>query len=196
MMDTSKDAQAGEDTMPSLPAPGQSGGLDALIATEGLNLSFPDLKKRSVRRRKVEKRKEELVDDSDMRSLLRLSKHSLFLLVRYTSGTHWCFPKADRIHGQAMRETLLRLCSRQLGPQLNPYLVGACPFTYLKKRSQGHPGIEGRKIFYYRGRLIPGSDVVLPSDSPVVDWKWCSEEELPRFMGTSEWCTVRDCLPL
>eukprot|EP00931_Biecheleriopsis_adriatica_P044259 TRINITY_DN2529_c0_g1_i1.p1 TRINITY_DN2529_c0_g1~~TRINITY_DN2529_c0_g1_i1.p1 ORF type:complete len:363 (+),score=64.77 TRINITY_DN2529_c0_g1_i1:54-1091(+) len=172
------------------------GGLDSLIGEEGLNLAFPELGRKTTQRRRVEKKKEEQVDHADLRSLRRLTNSSLFLLVRYKGAKHWTFPKADRAHGQPMRETLLRLSERQFGAQFNPYVVGACPFAYRKRKSQLHPGIEGRKIFYYRARLVPGSELILPGDSPVTDWAWCSREELSKFLDGGEWYVVRDSLPL
>jgi len=171
-------------------------GLDSLIGEEGLSLAFPELGRKTKQRRKVEQRRIEEVDDSDLRSLRRLDRSSLFLLVRYKNGKRWTFPKADRAHGQPMRETMLRLCERQFGTQFTPYIVGACPFSYRKRKSALHPGIEGRKIFYYRARLVPGSQVVLPGDSSVVDWAWCSRQELPTYLEEGEWHVVRDSLPL
>jgi len=173
-----------------------AGRLDALLADEGLDLAFPEQRRRGTRRRQARRREVERVDDSDVRSLRRLATRSLFLLVRYGSAASWTFPKADRSHGQPMRETLLRLCERQLGAKFEPYVVGASPFSYRKLRSELHPGISGRKVFYYRARLVPGMDVALPGDSPVVDWAWCARQELPLRLGAGEWCAVRDCLPL
>lgn len=85
------------------------------------------------------------VNDSDTRSLRRLSQQSLFLLVRYGEAQRWTFPKADRLPGEAMRETLLSLAEDQLGSGLRPYLVGACPFSYRKRLSDRHPGIQALK---------------------------------------------------
>jgi len=176
---------------------GQSqGGIDALMGEEGLNLQFPDQGRKIVQRRKVEQKKVEEVDDSDLRSERRLGDRSLFLVVRYSGGKHWTFPKGDRAHGQPLTETLMRLCGRQLGPRFAPFVVGACPFTYRKRKSDLVPGIEGRKIFYYRGRLTPDCELVLPQDGLVTDWAWCSREELPSFLDDGEWHTVRESLPL
>eukprot|EP00747_Dinoflagellata_sp_TGD_P185819 gnl/TRDRNA2_/TRDRNA2_42560_c0_seq1.p1 gnl/TRDRNA2_/TRDRNA2_42560_c0~~gnl/TRDRNA2_/TRDRNA2_42560_c0_seq1.p1 ORF type:complete len:340 (+),score=48.52 gnl/TRDRNA2_/TRDRNA2_42560_c0_seq1:60-1022(+) len=172
-------------------------GLDAVLTEEGLDLTFPERGARTVRKRKVEKRVAAKVDDSDVRSLRRLGQQSLFLLVKYAGGRQWTFPKDDRPQGQAMRETLLKLCQRQLGERFEPYIVGACPFTYWKRKSSLLPGIDGRKIFYYRARLLPGGmDVTLPSDSPVEDWAWCTQHELPEYLGEGEWQIIRDTLPL
>lgn len=174
-----------------------AGGLDALLSQEGLaDLSFPEQGKRRTRRRRVQKQVAMKVDDSDLRSLERLSGHSLYLLVRLPGAAHWTFPKADRAHGEPMRETLLKLCARQLGAKFSPYIVGACPFTYRKRRSGHLPGIEGRKIFYYRARLTPGMVVAPPDDSLVEDWAWCSRDELSSYLGDSEWHTVRHGLPI
>jgi len=172
------------------------GGLDSLLGEEGIGLAFPERRKQAVRRKKAERRVVEKVDDSNLRSLRRLAERSLYLLVRYGQGAAWTFPKADRAHGQEMRESLLRLCGRQLGERFEPYILGSCPFSYRKLKSALHPGIEGRKIFYYRARLVPGMDLALPDDSPVSDWAWCSREELSQYLREGEWSTVRDCLPL
>merc|ERR1719413_312821 len=91
-----------------------------------------------------------------MRAMKRLGDRTLFLLVRYGQSAKWTFPKADRAHGQPMRETLYRLCERQLGSDFSPYILGACPFAHRKRRSDRDPGIEGRKLFYYRARVVPG----------------------------------------
>eukprot|EP00928_Gymnodinium_smaydae_P076353 TRINITY_DN5935_c0_g3_i2.p2 TRINITY_DN5935_c0_g3~~TRINITY_DN5935_c0_g3_i2.p2 ORF type:complete len:260 (-),score=58.81 TRINITY_DN5935_c0_g3_i2:46-825(-) len=181
---------------PKLPAQGGEGELDALLSGEGLDLAFPERGRRTTRRRKEAKKVEEEVDDNDVRSLRRLRTNALFLLVRYAGGQHWTFPKADRAHGDAMRETLFKLCGRQLSPTLQPYIIGACPFSHWKLRSDLHPGIRGRKVFYYRGRLVPGSEVAPPDDSPIADWAWCSRAELPKYLGAGEWQAVRDGLPL
>merc|ERR1711957_964608 len=95
-----------------------------------------------------------------------------------------------------MKETLLKLCARQLGAKFEPYVVGACPFTYRKRKMSNAAGIEGRKIFYYRGRLVPGMDLALPSDSPVADWAWCERNELSSYLIDSEWHAVRESIPL
>lgn len=172
------------------------GGIDSLLTDEGLDMAFPELGQKVIQRRRVERKKVVEVDENDLHSLERKADSSLYLLVRYASGKRWTFPKGDRAHGQPMRETLLRLCARQLGHDFSPYIVGACPFTYRKRKSEVSAGIEGRKIFYYRARVIPGSLVVLPSDSNVADWAWCSREELPDRLEAGEWSTVRDSLPL
>lgn len=177
---------------------GSSGGIGDLLSQEGLNLEFPRQGRRVGRRRRVEKKVEEKVDDKDLRSSKRLAERSLFLLVRYAQGSRWTFPKADRVQGQGMRETLLRLCGRQLGPEFEPYILGACPFSHRKRKGSSHPGIEGRKVFYYRARTMPGatSEVVLDSDGPVADWAWCTREELQSKLDPGEWYCVRDGLPL
>ncbi|CAE7505510.1 CPK2 [Symbiodinium pilosum] len=133
-------------------------GLESLLGEEGVDLTFPELGRRTSQRRKVERKKLDKVDDADVRSSRRLQGNSLFLLVRYGSAKNWTFPKADRLHGHTMRETLLELAEQQLGQEFAPYLVGACPFTYRKRLSTQHSGIQGRKIFYYRARLVPGSE--------------------------------------
>lgn len=173
-----------------------AGPLDNLLSDEGLNLSFPERNKRTVRRRKVQQRKVEQVDDGDVRSVRRLKESSLFLIVRYGGASSWTFPKTDRPHEQPMRDTLLDLCGQQLGTKFSPYIMGACPFAHRKRSSSIHPGIEGRSIFYYRGRLLPGMDITLPDDTSVTDWAWCSRSELPLRLSTGEWYATRDSLPL
>eukprot|EP00913_Durusdinium_trenchii_P021132 g19856.t1 len=133
-------------------SPKAARGLDSLVGEEDHVQSIL-----AIDALQVEKRKEEKVDDSDQRSLRRLRSHSLFLLVRYKNAKHWTFPKADRLQGQGMRETLLGLADNQLGPDLRPYL--------------------GRKIFYYRARLLPSSEVALPETTPVSDWAWFNRQE-------------------
>lgn len=171
-------------------------GLDAMLASEGLELTFPERGQRVTRRRRAEKRVEEQVDDKDVRSLRRLAESSLFLLVRYSGGRRWTFPKVDRTHGMAMRETLMRLCGRQFGEGFQPFVIGACPFSHEKKRNVKVPGIDGRKIFYYRAKVLPGMDLAPPEDSPVQDWAWLSRDELANYLSESEWHTVRDGLPI
>ncbi|CAJ1364176.1 unnamed protein product [Effrenium voratum] len=173
-----------------------SKNLSSLLEEQGLDLEFPELGRKAATRKKVQRQKEEAVDDSDRRSLRRLSSRSLFLLVRYDPAKRWTFPKADRVHGQAMRETLLGLAQQQLGQELRPWLVGACPFSYRKRFSNLHCGIQGRKIFYYRARLVPGSTVQLPDSTPVADWAWCARQELQELLDEGEWQAVRDSLPL
>lgn len=171
-------------------------GLESLLGEEGVDLTFPELGRKTSQRRKVERKKVETVDDMDVKSQRRLVDKSLFLLVRYGAASKWTFPKADRLHGQSMRETLLALAEHQLGHDFTPYLVGACPFTYRKRRSAQYPGIQGRKIFYYRARLVPGSELVLPGETPVKDWAWYSRKELEEHLDEGEWHVVRDSLPL
>lgn len=190
---------AKQDSLQEVDAPAEEGGgLGALLAQEGINLEFPQLGRRAGRRRKVEKKVVEEVDDGNPRSPKRLPDCSVFLLVRYARGSRWTFPKADRAHGQAMRETLLRLCAQQMGAEFAPYVVGACPFAHRKRRGLLHPGIDGRKVFYYRARALPkvGSQVVLPDDGPVADWAWFSRKELAKHLDPGEWYCVRDGLPL
>lgn len=181
-------------------AAGEGGvdALDQLLATEGLDLTFPKQGRKIVRRKKVDQRVEERVDDSDLHSMKRLAHRTLFLLVRYGQGSKWTFPKADRVQGQPIRETLERLCERQLGSEFSPYLLGACPFSHRKRRSERDPGIDGRKVFYYRARAWPGvgSDLSLGEESPVVDWAWCSRDELSKFLQVNEWHCVREGLPM
>lgn len=172
-------------------------GVDALLSQEGLgDLAFPEQGKRKSRRRRTQKTAVTKTDDSDVKSIERLSNRSLFLVTRSNDAKHWAFPKADRAHGEPMRETLLKLCDRQLGSKFSPYIVGACPFTYYKRKTASIPGLDGRKTFYYRARLVPGMAIVPPDDSPVSDWAWCSREELPQYLGEGEWRAVRDTLPL
>uniref|UniRef100_A0A7S1LGU7 Nudix hydrolase domain-containing protein n=1 Tax=Alexandrium catenella TaxID=2925 RepID=A0A7S1LGU7_ALECA len=187
---------AGELAKVLTPKGETAGGLDRLLADEGLDLAFPQPRRKTARRRRVQTGPAEQQEEEGMRSLRRLSDRSLFLVVQYAAGGSWTFPKAERVHGQAMREALLRLCARQLGQRFEPYIVGACPFVHRKLRSDRHPGIEGRKIFYYRARLVPGMTPAPPGDSPVADWAWCSRDELPRYLGNGEWLTLRDSLPL
>merc|ERR1711920_267645 len=165
--------------------------LDAMLSGEGINLSFPERNKRTVRRRRVEKRKVEQVDDSDVRSIRRLRESSIFLIVRYGGARSWTFPKTDRTHDESMRDTLSDLCEQQLGNNFSPYFVGMCPFAHRKRLSSKHPGIEGRNIFYYRARLVSGMDVSLPTDTPVTDWAWCSRSELPQHLSPGEWYAIR-----
>jgi hypothetical protein len=176
--------------------------LQALLASEGVgHLNFPrrGRSRQAVQRRKKEQA-EEVIDDSDIRQPKRLSSKLLFLLVKY-GDKNWTFPKANRVHGQPMREALKRLADRQLG-DLQPYIVGACPFAYRKLRSPINAphrveGIDGRKVFYYRARAMPSiTGFALPEDSPVADWAWCCRDELPLFLSPGEWHTVRDSLPL
>eukprot|EP00439_Symbiodinium_sp_Y106_P024034 s5831_g2.t3 len=162
-------------------------GLESLLGEEGVDLTFPELGRKTSQRRKVERKKMETVDDMDVKSQRRLVDKSLFLLVRYGAASKWTFPKADRLHGQSMRETLLALAEHQLGHDFTPYLVGACPFTYRKRKSAQYPGIQGRKIFYYRARLVPGSELVLPGETPVKDWAWYSRKELEEHLDEGEW---------
>jgi len=181
---------------PSLQLTPSEGSLESMIAEEGLDLRFPQIGKRTMRRKKVKERVVDIVDDSDVRSLRRLGDRSLFLLIRYEGAKRWTFPKADRIHGQAMRETLFKLCERQLGSGFKPYVVGACPFAHLKRHSDKIAGLDGRKIFYYRARLVPGIDFTGPSDNRVVDWAWFSRAELSEHLNDGEWHAVRYGLPL
>lgn len=187
---------ASTDTLVSAMSARAPGGLDSVMGEEGLDLAFPELGRKTIQRKKVERKKEEKVDDSDRRALRRLKSRSLFLLVRYNNAKHWTFPKADRLQDQGMRETLLGLAEQQLGADFRPYLVGACPFSYRKRLSNYHPGIQGRKIFYYRARLVPNSEVILPDQTPVSDWAWCCREELKDCLDEGEWQVVRHSLPL
>uniref|UniRef100_A0A7S1F357 Nudix hydrolase domain-containing protein n=1 Tax=Noctiluca scintillans TaxID=2966 RepID=A0A7S1F357_NOCSC len=171
------------------------GDLDSLISGEGLNLTFPE-RRRVVHRKKVAKKVEVKLDDTDLRSAQRLSRQSLYLLARYPGAAHWTFPKVDRVHGDSMMETVMKLCGRQLGDKFAPYVLGSCPFAHWKRRDGKSPGIQGRKIFYYRARLVPGMQVVLPGESPLEDWAWLSREELRERLGRLEWDKIRDCLPL
>lgn len=170
--------------------------LDTLLNQEGLDLTFPEIGRQTVRRRAAVQKREEEVDDSNMKSLLRLGGHSLWLLVKYGSGNSWTFPKVDRLHGEAMHDTLMELCGAQLGDRLSPYLLGSCPISHWKKRGSQHPGIEGRKIFFYRGRMIPGQDLAVPSKGLITDWAWCSRKELQSHLSLGEWQAVRYGLPL
>eukprot|EP00927_Polykrikos_kofoidii_P032107 TRINITY_DN27446_c0_g1_i1.p1 TRINITY_DN27446_c0_g1~~TRINITY_DN27446_c0_g1_i1.p1 ORF type:complete len:377 (-),score=41.48 TRINITY_DN27446_c0_g1_i1:82-1212(-) len=173
------------------------GTLSSLLSGEGLDLAFPERGgRRKVKERKVEKRQEKVAGDTNLRSLERLQNRSLYLLVRYATGKRWTFPKADRPHGQSMRDTLMKMSGRQLGSRFEPFIVGACPFGFSKLRSQGFAGVSGRKVFYYRGRVVPGSSIELPNDSDVKDWIWSSRDELPSYLGDVEWQVVRDGLPL
>jgi len=194
--DDASESPGGELAQVLVPKGDAAGGLDGLLAGEGLDLAFPQSRRKTARRKRVQQVQQEVRDEEGMRSLKRLSDRSLFLLVKYGSGSGWTFPKADRAHGQAMREALLRLCARQFGQRFEPYIVGACPFAHRKLRSDRHPGVEGRKVFYYRARVLPGMVPAPPSDSAVIDWAWCSRDELPRYLGTGEWYSLRDCLPL
>mmetsp|Transcript_4378 Transcript_4378/g.8769 ORF Transcript_4378/g.8769 Transcript_4378/m.8769 type:complete len:363 (+) Transcript_4378:59-1147(+) len=191
-------ARAGKSALSDalVPQSGTEDSLDQLLSGTGIDLAFPDQKGRATQRRLVQRKRAESVDDSSLRSLQRLRRKSLYLVVRYRDAPAWTFPKADRPHGMAMREVLLRLCESQMGPNFEPYLVGACPFAYRKRLSGQRTGINGRKVFYYRARLPPGMDARPPSDGSVADWAWCSREELPQRIRDGEWRAVRDGLPL
>eukprot|EP00444_Apocalathium_aciculiferum_P022520 CAMPEP_0183434542 /NCGR_PEP_ID=MMETSP0370-20130417/63612_1 /TAXON_ID=268820 /ORGANISM="Peridinium aciculiferum, Strain PAER-2" /LENGTH=346 /DNA_ID=CAMNT_0025621249 /DNA_START=33 /DNA_END=1073 /DNA_ORIENTATION=+ len=177
---------------------GGGSALDKLLSSEGLDLAFPKQGRKTVRRRKQERMLVEQVDDHDVRAIKRLGNRTLFLLVRYGQASKWTFPKADRAHGQPMRETLHRLCDRQFGENFAPYILGACPFAHRKRRSDQDLGIEGRKVFYYRARVVPGvnADLALEDGGPIADWAWCSREELPKYLDVNEWHCVREGLPL
>jgi len=175
---------------------GTEDGLDQLLSGTGIDLAYPEERGRATQRRQAQRRQAPKFDESSFRSLQRLRRHSLYLVVRYRDAPAWTFPKVDRPHGMVMREVLLRLCEAQLGLDFEPYIVGACPFAYRKRLSSLHMGINGRKVFYYRARLPPGMDVAPPSDGSVADWAWCSREELPRRIQDGEWLALRDGLPL
>jgi len=175
---------------------GTEDGLDQLLSGSGIDLTYPEQRGRATQRRQAQRKQAESVDESSLRSLQRLRRHSLYLVVRYRDAPAWTFPKVDRPHGMAMREVLLRLCESQLGPGFEPYIVGACPFGHRKRLSGQLTGINGRKVFYYRARLPPGMDAAPPSDGLIADWAWCSREELPRRLRDGEWVAVRDGLPL
>lgn len=174
----------------------ETGDLDSMLASEGLELAFPEHGRKVVRRRRVEKRVDLQVDDTNIRDIRRLTGNSLFLLVRYPGGTCWTFPKADRVHGESMNETLLKLCERQFGPEFSPHVIGGCPFSHRKRRSEGCPGIQGRKIFYYRARVPSSGVMVSPAQELVSDFAWLSRSELSLYLGDAEWHAVRDGLPL
>mmetsp|Transcript_24809 Transcript_24809/g.53959 ORF Transcript_24809/g.53959 Transcript_24809/m.53959 type:complete len:340 (-) Transcript_24809:51-1070(-) len=188
---SSGDLVSGGDSSPA------NTSLDKMLAGEGLDLAFPDLGRKTVKKKKVARRVEATVDDADVRALKRLANRTLFLLVRYQGGNKWTFPKADRAHGQPMRDTLEELCE-QFGEDFDPYILGACPFAHRKRGSSRDPGIKGRKVFYYRGRVLPGVNgfLSLEEDSNIKDWAWCSRDELPMYLDENEWACVREGLPL
>ncbi|CAK0876937.1 unnamed protein product [Prorocentrum cordatum] len=59
---------------------GGAGGLDALLSGEGLDLVFPEVGRRTARRRRVERKVIETEDVGDFKSLKRLHNQSLFLI--------------------------------------------------------------------------------------------------------------------
>lgn len=179
-----------------LPGPAEGGdSVDALVSGEGLDLMFPEERKGRRRRKKVKEEVKVVIDDSDVRSPLRLANRCVFLVVKY--GNRWTFPTADRAHSESMRNTLHKLCDRQLGISFRPHLVGTCPFTFMKRKNEALPGIDGRKIFFYRAHHVDGqTEIQIPEDSPVMDYAWLTHEELPRYIGASTWAAVKEGLPL
>eukprot|EP00921_Rhytidocystis_pertsovi_P010907 GHVQ01017577.1.p1 GENE.GHVQ01017577.1~~GHVQ01017577.1.p1 ORF type:complete len:380 (-),score=38.91 GHVQ01017577.1:1167-2306(-) len=155
----------------------------------------------------------------DTRSLRRKPRETLYLIVKYKDNfsdqdrqsTFWTFPFSDRIHGDSMRETLLRICHEHFGDVYEPFLVGHCPFTFYKKKYSEairKAGLRGRKVFFYRAHHIPGHDnVVLPQLDTVqystksrglvpVDVAWVTSDELSQYLTEKLLSTVRDGLYL
>lgn len=188
---------SGRSSRRASPTEPQDGAdLGMFLTDEGIDLKLPSLRRTRTRQRRTGPKDVKKVDDSDMRSLVRLETNSLYLLVKYAQGQRWTFPKANRLPGEPMQETLRGLCHKQLGPDFKPFIVGACPFSYQKRRSNRHPGIEGRKIFFYRARHLPGTSLEPPADGNVVDWVWCSRVELSKYLSPNEWHAVCDSIPL
>lgn len=192
------DAESGGALARAGGAQAEPGGLDSLLATQGLDLAFPEHGRKVQRRRRVEHKAAVAIDDSNIKDVRRLASNSLFLVVRYAAGARWTIPKADRVHGEGMRETLLKMCERQLGPELSPHVIGACPFSHRKRRCERGPdvGVHGRKIFYYRARVPLTGAAISPADGLVSDYAWCSRGELSLYLSENEWHAVRDGLPL
>ncbi|CDJ70244.1 hypothetical protein, conserved [Eimeria necatrix] len=128
-------------------------------------------------------------------SLSQLPERVLLLLVKY--GHSWQLPVEDRRQGQTMRQTLARLCMKQLGLREAPFMVGFSPAAVRHIRNKPGEVIQGREVFYYRAYHVPEQpQVCLPADSPVRDWAWVTAEEARRRMPAAGFAAVRDSLLL
>ncbi|CDJ30778.1 uncharacterized protein EMH_0043010 [Eimeria mitis] len=175
--------------------------LDMLLQQEGLVMD----------RHKMRKQRRKQQEDSAMsarasavataaaeredRSLSQLPERVLLLLVKYGNG--WQLPVEDRRHGQTMRQTLARLCMKQLGLREAPFMVGFAPAAMRKLRNKPSAVVQGREVFYYRAYHVPEQPQVCPPlDSPVRDWAWVPAEEAKKRMTASSFLAIRDALLL
>eukprot|EP00386_Alphamonas_edax_P001771 GDKI01005326.1.p1 GENE.GDKI01005326.1~~GDKI01005326.1.p1 ORF type:complete len:327 (-),score=84.92 GDKI01005326.1:268-1248(-) len=169
--------------------------LEHLLAQEGLDMSTMQRRERRKKRGKEKQEAEIEMTDAGLQNINRLRDETLYLLVKYQEHDSWMFPLVDRVHGHSMRDTLSRLVAEQLNP-MEPYLVGTCPFAFDKRKFANDTiGIEGRKVFYYRGHWVPGSsNLELSKQSPVADFAWCSAKELPTMLSERKLHAVRPAI--
>lgn len=175
--------------------------LDMLLQQEGLVMDRHKMRKQ---RRKQQEDAETpgrstseaaAAAEREDRSLSQHPERVLLLLVKYGNG--WQLPVEDRRHGQTMRQTLARLCMKQLGLREAPFIVGFAPAAMRKIRTNPKAVVQGREIFYYRAYHVPEQPQVSPPpDSPVRDWAWVPAEEAKRRMTASGFLPIRDALLL
>lgn len=172
-----------EDTAKNLPSQEEdnsepTGELEALLASE--------IKWTPRRRGKKVAQKDEIVQskvniDEDVRNIERLATEWLFLAVKYRNSG-WMLPTADLYHEDSLRQTLQRICREQLGEAYEPYFLGNSPClhrTLVFTSNNQYSDILGNKIFYFRARHIPGTELkIYPQGNDLVDYAWCTIHEL------------------
>lgn len=174
---------------------GDESGVGGLISNEGLDFDYTDLEDARTDGPKVETKASEDELDLDPHSPFQRGSRCLWLLVRYKGQEHWQFPVVDHVPQESMRETLQKLCFNHFGPFMSPYLVGMTPMAMLKERAEVR-GLKGSKTFFYRSHWIPESEVHLPDDGPVEDYRFVTREELKELLPAPSWRSVRYGIPL
>ncbi|GFE53316.1 ribosomal protein L46, putative [Babesia ovis] len=163
------------DTEPSVET---SGELDALLASE---IQLLPTRRRAKKGDQEVKKVEKVNVDGDVRNVERLPKKWLFYAVKHKVDG-WKLPTTDLYHGDGLRQTLERICKEQIGESYSPYFLGYAPFlhrTYTFQSSETQKEIKGNKVFYFRARHLPGTDLeTLTEQGDIIDYAWCTLDEL------------------
>lgn len=113
-------------------------------------------------------------EQGDRKSMLRCLDEHLFLLLKSKRG--WELPASEIEEGETVRSTAERLIGSIVGPSVQTYFLGNCPFGHLARESD-----PNSKVFYHRAKIVAGT-VKLPKSCGWSDYAWVAKKEIPELL--------------
>ena len=173
----------------SKSSPGMS-DIEALLATEGI----PELANDTMNTRDSEGS-----EDDGTRGHARSEKESglgdhesvQWLIVKYKSKPDvWTLPFTHRIAQESAFESLMRICSQQIG--LNPHLPSMAPIAFREIVS----GDLSSRMFYYKAVTPPNGDLRFLNDSEIEAFEWVDRGTLSKKLSRASWDSLNNAIPL
>ncbi|KAI1918277.1 hypothetical protein LOZ39_002437 [Ophidiomyces ophidiicola] len=139
-------------------------------------------------------------ESGDQKSLDRLLKRTLYLLVQAKEG-YWKLPSVTIDGKESLRMAAERGISQSVGPNLNTWMVGYHPvghyvFNNRKPKQDPESGNQllGEKTFFMKGRIMAGQADLSANTEGIVDFKWLAKEEIEKHVNSQYWSSIKNML--